>query len=120
MKSKKDAQQFFHLVFVSVKNQNITVSAAILCPAVCVSDTMKKAKLERVAKASNTSQADLSLLFIGKEQTEKLYQEKHKSKAKKGFFCINVDGATQTMPADENIQTFSVFRPTCIPDLVPL
>jgi len=49
---------------------------------------MKKAgmcgkKLECMAKASNTSQANPFLLFVGKEQTEKLYQEEHKSKAKK-------------------------------------
>ena len=44
---------------------NTTVSAAVLWPAVCISDIMKKTSM--CGKASSTSQTSLFLLFTGKE-----------------------------------------------------
>ena len=64
-KEKKRKRRFF---FKVSKSRNKSVSAAILGPKICLSDVMNR-RPEGAAKVSNSSRADLFLLFLGEERT---------------------------------------------------
>ena len=66
------------LVFESC--ENISMAAAILCPAVCVSDLMNKARMSGKSIKFDLSQP--CQLFMGKEQTNMwLHPEELRCKA---------------------------------------
>ena len=77
--------------------KNMTVGAAVLCPAVCNSDVTTRPAC--VAKVSYISWAKLLLLFIGKVQTNmatlRSSNWSKKKRRKKYFFCINIDRYNQ-------------------------
>ena len=108
---------FTPLLVLSVKNQRWKLkktrflSAAILCPAVCISDVItRRACVEEVANTSRANSFLFLILLIGKVQTNMAAPWELKFEAKICFFRMNTDRRTQSKHADY-FTRFKAIRP---------
>ena len=92
-----------------LKAENTTVSAAILCPAVCSSDVVNKSTC--VAKVANMSWANLFLLFIGEELTSMAVPwGAPLCEAEMHFFCMDSNRTVKWSVRSQIFCTVSAFQ----------
>ena len=99
-----------HMKFVKKKTWTWVLP---FCVQQSVSVTLQMG-LACVGNGSNTSWANPSLLFLDKEWTNTAVHWGEEIWSKKAFPSHKCWQTKQTRHADENISTFSVFRPTCV------
>ena len=95
-------------------HKNMMVVAAILCPAVCVSDMNKTIMCGKSGKCIMNPTFFLSSLV--KSTLRGLHTKERKKK--QVFFCVTIDRTTKRSLQVEMLAHFLCFQPACVFSLI--